>query len=305
MTTGYDPTPYHQSYPQADVLYHYCGVQSFLSILSSRSLHLASLHHMNDYLEHKWLTRLSAESIAELSQEHSHPFYKKLVGPLESHVQMFVACFSAAGDLLSQWRAYADDGAGFAIGFNTAYFEKLLTLHNQRNGERTITIAKVEYDLACQEEEVRRLIEYHRHTADSEEEDEHFDRAWHYNSQALDCHIDLWHYAAECKNPAFREEDEWRIINTPCITYDSFDQTPRYSGHVSDIAFRVSRNDIVPYCVLRFDPQELEGMSPISEVVLGPKNRARQRHDATRMLLAHCGYGDEVIRIRESEASYQ
>jgi len=41
-----------------------------------------------------------------------------------------VACFSAADDLLSQWRAYADDGCGFAIGFNARYFEKLLTLYN-------------------------------------------------------------------------------------------------------------------------------------------------------------------------------
>lgn len=30
-----------------------------------------------------------------------------------------IACFSKNGDLLSQWRAYAEDGKGFSISFNS------------------------------------------------------------------------------------------------------------------------------------------------------------------------------------------
>ena len=37
-------------------------------------------------------------------------------------MEQFVSCFSADGDVLSQWRAYADDGHGFAIGFAPAEF---------------------------------------------------------------------------------------------------------------------------------------------------------------------------------------
>jgi len=45
--------PHHTTTaPLVDVLYHYCGVQSFLDIIRSKSLHLTSIHHMNDYLEH-------------------------------------------------------------------------------------------------------------------------------------------------------------------------------------------------------------------------------------------------------------
>jgi hypothetical protein len=36
------------------------------------------------------------------------------------HIASFVASFSTDGDSLSQWRAYADDGRGFAIGFDIA-----------------------------------------------------------------------------------------------------------------------------------------------------------------------------------------
>ncbi|WP_416152053.1 DUF2971 domain-containing protein [Pseudomonas sp. Bout1] len=33
-------------------------------------------------------------------------------------------CFSKAGDVLSQWRAYADDGQGYAIGFDSKLLKK-------------------------------------------------------------------------------------------------------------------------------------------------------------------------------------
>ena len=32
-----------------------------------------------------------------------------------------IGCFSKNGDLLSQWRAYAEDGKGFSIGFDSNY----------------------------------------------------------------------------------------------------------------------------------------------------------------------------------------
>ncbi|WP_353867109.1 DUF2971 domain-containing protein [uncultured Desulfovibrio sp.] len=39
----------------------------------------------------------------------------------------FICCLSEHGDILSQWRTYADDGRGFAIGFsveNTNFYKK-------------------------------------------------------------------------------------------------------------------------------------------------------------------------------------
>jgi len=67
---------------------------------------------------------------------------------------------------------------------------------------------------------------------------------------------------------AFAEEKEWRIINTSVALYDSFEQTMRYRGHVSEIAFRVSRTDVVPYSVLHFDPPEIEDLSPFPKSFL-------------------------------------
>ena len=37
----------------------------------------------------------------------------------------YITCFSRNGDLLSQWRAYGDDGRGVSIGFNSKLLYKV------------------------------------------------------------------------------------------------------------------------------------------------------------------------------------
>jgi len=44
-------------------------------------------------------------------------------GGINEAAHFFVGCFSAAGDDLGQWRGYADNGRGFALGFDTAILE--------------------------------------------------------------------------------------------------------------------------------------------------------------------------------------
>ena len=38
---------------------------------------------------------------------------------------LFGICFSEEGDLLGQWREYADKGTGLSIGFDVKWFENL------------------------------------------------------------------------------------------------------------------------------------------------------------------------------------
>lgn len=42
--------------------------------------------------------------------------------------QAFTFCFSKDGDLFSQWRAYAADGTGVSIGFDSEIISKLTPL---------------------------------------------------------------------------------------------------------------------------------------------------------------------------------
>jgi hypothetical protein len=50
-----------------------------------------------------------------------------LDGGIEAAGHFFICCFSADGDDLGQWRGYADDGQGFALGFDTKALEDAFT----------------------------------------------------------------------------------------------------------------------------------------------------------------------------------
>ena len=41
-------------------------------------------------------------------------------------IKRYICCFSGDGDLLSQWRAYADDGRGISVGFKKSQIKDFL-----------------------------------------------------------------------------------------------------------------------------------------------------------------------------------
>lgn len=59
---------------------------------------------------------------------------------------------SEKGDLLSQWRAYAENGGGVSIGFSQAYFQKLGELRRDRSDPFNASLTKVEYEATRQKE---------------------------------------------------------------------------------------------------------------------------------------------------------
>lgn len=66
----------------------------------------------------------------------------------------FICCLSEHGDILSQWRTYADDGRGFAIGFsveNTNFLQNIPFYMAVDDNKHSIGIAPVIYDKERQE----------------------------------------------------------------------------------------------------------------------------------------------------------
>jgi hypothetical protein len=86
-----------------------------------------------------------------------------LLERFESHLlQYFFAvgfCLSEDGDLLSQWRGYADDGRGVAIGFESSFFSNLIDSMPDRFKGFDLLFAKVKYDLEEQQKVARPYFE--------------------------------------------------------------------------------------------------------------------------------------------------
>jgi hypothetical protein len=110
-------------------IYHYCSGQTFVSIIQNKTIRFSDINQLNDAEEGRWGYEIFIEAANRILKRESIPDEFPIM-PMEfidkvdetwsvfgARLASFVACFSTDGDSLSQWRAYADDGRGFAIGF--------------------------------------------------------------------------------------------------------------------------------------------------------------------------------------------
>ena len=138
----------------------------------------------------------------------------------------YVTCFCANGNLLSQWRAYAANGSGFAIEF-----EPTRLMDTFKNDADIVVNAKL-FRVIYDEKEQTRLIE---------EAIEQLVKAFgtHEKQDVLDCVPRVFSEMSYCfKHPAFAEEQEWRLVFMP--------RAERF------LNVRVSRGQLLPYASLPF-----------------------------------------------------
>jgi hypothetical protein len=283
-------------------LYHYCSNASFLSIISTRSIWVSEFSLSNDLLEGKWIRRVFSDCCDErkiLENERTG-----LLGMLDSLSEYNGAagfCMSEESDLLSQWRAYSDNACGVSIGFKRDYLESLSDLKRDRNDDFNAALRQVEYEADRQKALIKDELEhiFSRSgkevftpltllTTTPEREKARKDTL---RSLLLAMFL-LFPNLYSFKNPAFREEREWRLISlvTPADTKKGFD--------IDRMDFRPLLDRIVPYRTIAL---EETGTSAIAEVVLGPRNITPER--IVEAALMRNGWGR--IPVRRSSASYR
>ena len=285
----------------SQVYYHYCSLDNFVRIIQSKEIWLTNIFCMNDSAEHYWLRRVAKEVIRDRKEgadDMLESLARKLF-PEEETTDLYCCCFSEDGDSLGQWRAYADDGRGVAIGIRADF---LGGLYKSCPGLR---VCKVEYDRAKQEGIVERVIERAKESADFP----HFDQKapgsfrdglspdlFACAGKAL-----LWFYAVRCKNPCFRQEREIRLIYDPSMVerYPPRPQPP----NLGERRFRPRGDTLIPYYALPL-PRD-GGNQAIAEVVFGPKNAWKQNKKVAHDLLSQCGYDPSKTNFRVSEATYR
>ncbi|WP_156304407.1 hypothetical protein [Nitrosospira briensis] len=84
---------------------------------------------LNDASEARWAYKVFEEAATRLLNRRDIPssvpnidsafidVIDRIVSPIQLIAHPFIACFSQEPDMLCQWRAYADDGRGFAPRF--------------------------------------------------------------------------------------------------------------------------------------------------------------------------------------------
>ncbi len=276
-------------------MYHYTDLNGCISILENKKIWLTSSTSMNDSQEIHWFknllhTKLNSllveESLSKKQFDMLNVFWRAQVNPISNP---HICCFSENGDLLSQWRAYADDATGISIGFTPEELklkDELPTLNV--NLEENIWLNSVIYNESEQQKIVTELA-----------------RAWilsvkktlsiNDNSSKNNMNISL--IANKClaysyifKNPSFSEERELRIINLPL-----FDNSDKWFGCNGTPKFRSSGGKIASYFDFEFSAES------INEIILGPKSKVNEND--MNVFLRSNGLGHVIIK--RSTASYQ
>ncbi|WP_447035297.1 DUF2971 domain-containing protein [Vibrio alginolyticus] len=272
-------------------IYHYCDLNGFTSIIRNKKLWVSATNNLNDYREVNWFVDKVFHRLKELvnpeNEELLNQFWelKTINSPMP-----YICSFSKNGDLLSQWRAYADDGQGVALGFNRDYFNFKVQIPSPNVSKEFSTgISDVFYDDDEQEKVIEDILAKILAPYETEQEK---------SGNLLHAVTALNQLSYVCKNNAFREEDEVRIIHTPLITGDQEGAT-HLMGNMSEMLHRVSGNTLTSYFELDFS--EVKDVQPLLEIVLGPKCKI-SKYDMDTFLSLN-GFGKTTYRI--STASYR
>jgi DUF2971 family protein len=113
-----------------DHIYHYTSGVKLQNILATGEFWFTHIAHLNDTSELTHGTSFARQRIEESARKGGEferfapPLLNGLDEPVRDVAQFFVGSFSCASDDLCQWRAYADNARGFAIGLDRALFEE-------------------------------------------------------------------------------------------------------------------------------------------------------------------------------------
>jgi hypothetical protein len=122
------------------MLYHYTNDAGLAGIIESGRLWFSDIFSLNDpsELRHGLSIAINLlKSRASTARPEVATFASMferfdLDAGIEAAGHFFICCFSGDGDDLGQWRAYADNGQGFALGFDTAQLEDAFTKQKGR-----------------------------------------------------------------------------------------------------------------------------------------------------------------------------
>ena len=278
------------------ILYHYCGLDAFLSIIKNSTLWLSDIRKSNDYLECVYCRDKINEKIRGFLEDDKEAleawdFGYNINSDLSMDMISYVACFSENKDQLSQWRGYADNGAGIAVGFSRESFADL-----KEAAPSHISFRKVIYDEKEQEKFIERIARESIKAMETKP----------VAQVAAELNQNYRLQFPVLKNASFEEEAEWRIIFN-----DSFSKRKRHVGKnilFSGIRYTVREKRLVSYIEMDFSKLKYNA---VKEIWIGPKAEV-EIQDILHLLDVY-GYYDDVenynesapIKIAHSASSYR
>lgn len=297
-------------------LYHYCSVNTFFNIIENNSIWLSDVEKSNDTLELAYIkkeysnyVRLAVFSFIAYHKKNNIAYDEHRLNTILQVLseltnlpisKSWVFCLSEKGDLLSQWRGYADDGYGVSVGFDRKYMKTItdLFLFEETDITNTFEFKKINYSKDEMNQEISKLINPLEIgsclTIDEFEEKLTFPLA----------QIDS--LSPFFKSDSFKEEREWRLALTAIIGDNC--EYSKLNAETSVAKFKKFQ-----YCAINknivshFELELKEPHKAINKIILGPKCKISV--DEMKYYLISKGLlkniDDKSIIIETSSSSYR
>jgi hypothetical protein len=252
-------------------LFHYCSSETFLAILQGGKIRFSDANMMNDGSEGRYgygIFEKAADKLLKMVPDQ--PAFEGLtvdffdefdarLSPKQFHSHPIIACFSTSPDVLSQWRAYGQDGQGWSIGFSSKSINAM-----------PITLLEVLYDPKQQVAEVMNYLAV-RYL--------HFKEVGGSFKDAVgqDAAL-LGSFLHAYKDPSFAEEKEVRALHELSVKWSDDGAILQDEGGTAGgqevrgepVKFRADGSSITAYVDIPF--QKVDDVA-ISDVWYGPCNR--------------------------------
>ena len=304
----------NKGYPK--VLYHYASMEKGTSILKHKNIRLSDITKSNDVKEMSIFFPDLFDEMLKNYDEHNGFSYKfeykgkgnrqafgLFVNELKKKIEKefedgsiatFALCLSEEGDLLSQWRGYADDGKGICLGLNVEEILKFVGISSVSG----FSLEKVEYlskeqidewvkNVANQMLGIVEIIlgaieEGNIQYYSAKEFDEDIFNTIYYNI------LSEVEESIKFKTEGFKEEKEWRFFIKNSLNKDDIKGKKitsigtlgegarrKTSKYVADnVDFNIKENDMVPFVSLKFEKFH---NNLINQVICGPNNKIREK----------------------------
>ncbi|UWQ73303.1 DUF2971 domain-containing protein [Leisingera sp. M658] len=265
-------------------LHYYCSAATFLSLVKSKKLWLTDLTLSNDTQEGRYAVKQYLDSFLRKRTKES------LVRRNGARLALDIAlkdrcalgmCFSEDDDLLSQWRGYADNGAGLCVTFSRPAIEEIV--EGNIEGLPGLSLAPVSYDRIERMDLPSQIHSVFKERIDgySENETGGGSVSWGQSKEQRKSEIGVISKLYEFKNPAFKEEREWRLY-----------WVGEHSD-ASDLDYREASGIISPKVEITYPS------ACITRVRLGPRNPTPS--NVVQRMMNHFGCN---ARVRTSTASF-
>lgn len=285
---------FRSEFPQEppSTLYHYTTDVGLYGIFESGSLWLSDIFFLNDPSELRHGISLAVAVLKDIGVD-SLPEGELLEHAIEGLLgrgvtitgHYFSFSFSRNGNDLDQWRAYADDGRGYSIGFDGKSIDKAFYNVRDKSDLSHPSSFFLTYNDQKLIEIFRKLIRLIKPIAGVDS----FDKinVGYFQQIAMELVRRVIFFSAHFKHPAYDNEKEYRLL----------EMIPMRNS--SKMKLRPKAHELIKY--REFNWREL-GVIPI-KIIIGPAADQEKAFDFAKKCIQ--GYPGNIIEIAGSGIPYK